>query len=83
MGEGRVMSDISDLEQRLAAALRRISAATEVLPSSTSLLADVAGSGTNSAIGENLEVIAAQVKFEKIQVERKFSRLIKKTIGTL
>ena len=63
------MSDISDLEQRLAAALRRISAATEVLPSGASLLADVAGSDTKGEIRENSVVIAAQAELEKIQVE--------------
>ena len=63
------MSDISALEQRLAAALRRISAATEALPDNADRRTDVAGSDTNRASLENSETMAAQAEFEKIQAE--------------
>ena len=63
------MDDISVLEQRLAAALRRISAATEALPDNADRRTDVAGSDTNRASLENSETMAAQAEFEKIQAE--------------
>ena len=63
------MSDISALEQRLAAALRRISTATEALPDNADRRTDVAGSDTNRASLENSETMAAQAEFEKIQAE--------------
>lgn len=63
------MSDISALEQRLAAALRRISAATEALPDNADRRTDVAGSDTNRASLENSEAMTAQADFEKIQAE--------------
>lgn len=63
------MSDISALEQRLAAALRRISAATEALPDNADRRTDVAGSDTNRASVENSEAMTAQADFEKIQAE--------------
>lgn len=63
------MSDISALEQRLAAALRRISAATEALPDNADRRTDVAGSDTNRASLENSEAMTAQAEFEKIQTE--------------
>mgnify|MGYP006075697127 FL=1 len=63
------MSDISALEQRLAAALRRISAATEALPDNADRRTDVAGSDTNRASLENSETMTAQAEFEKIQAE--------------
>jgi septal ring factor EnvC (AmiA/AmiB activator) len=63
------MSDISALEQRLAAALRRISAATEALPDNADRRTDVAGSDTNRASLENSEAMTAQAEFEKIQAE--------------
>ena len=63
------MSDISALEQRLAAALRRISAATEALPDNADRRTDVAGSDTNRASVENSEAMTAQAEFEKIQTE--------------
>ena len=63
------MSDISALEQRLAAALRRISTATEALPDNADRRTDVAGSDTNRASLENSEAMAAQAEFEKIQAE--------------
>jgi len=63
------MSDISALEQRLAAALRRISAATEALPDNADRRTDVAGSDTNRASLENSETMTPQAEFEKIQTE--------------
>jgi septal ring factor EnvC (AmiA/AmiB activator) len=63
------MSDISALEQRLAAALRRISAATEALHDNADRHTDVAGSDTNRASLENSEAMTAQAEFEKIQAE--------------
>ena len=63
------MSDISALEQRLAAALRRISAATEALPDNADRRTDVAGSDTNRASVEKSEAMTAQADFEKIQAE--------------
>ncbi len=63
------MSDISALEQRLAAALRRISTATEALPDNADRRTDVAGSDTNRASLENSEAMTAQAEFEKIQAE--------------
>ena len=63
------MSDISALEQRLAAALRRISAATEALPDNADRRTDVAGSDTNRGSLENSEAMTAQAEFEKIQTE--------------
>ena len=63
------MSDISALEQRLAAALRRISTATEALPDNADRRTDVAGSDTNRASLENSEAMTAQAEFEKIQTE--------------
>ena len=63
------MSDISALEQRLAAALRRISTATEALPDNADRRTDVAGSDTNRASLENSETMTAQAEFEKIQAE--------------
>ena len=63
------MDDISALEQRLAAALRRISAATEALPDNADRRTDVAGSDTNRASLENSETMTAQAEFEKIQAE--------------
>ena len=63
------MSDISALEQRLAAALRRISAATEALPDNADRRTDVAGSDTNRASLENSETMTPQAEFEKIQAE--------------
>ena len=63
------MSDISSLEQRLAAALRRISTATEALPDNADRRTDVAGSDTNRASLENSEAMTAQAEFEKIQAE--------------
>ncbi len=63
------MSDISALEQRLAAALRRISAATEALPDNADRRTDVAGSDTNRASLENSEAMTARAEFEKIQAE--------------
>ena len=63
------MDDISVLEQRLAAALRRISAATEALPDNADRRTDVAGSDTNRASLENSEAMTAQAEFEKIQAE--------------
>lgn len=63
------MSDISALEQRLAAALRRISAATEALPDNADRRTDVAGSDTNRGSLENSEAMTAQAEFEKIQAE--------------
>ena len=63
------MGDISDLEQRLAAALRRISAATEALHDNADRHTDVAGSDTNRASVENSEAMTAQADFEKIQAE--------------
>lgn len=63
------MSNISALEQRLAAALRRISAATEALPNNADRRTDVAGSDTNRASVENSEAMTAQAEFEKIQAE--------------
>ena len=58
------MSDISALEQRLAAALRRISAATEALPDNADRRTDVAGSDTNRASLENSETMTPQAEFE-------------------
>ena len=63
------MSDISALEQRLAAALRRISTATEALPDNADRRTDVAGSDTNRGSLENSEAMTAQAEFEKIQAE--------------
>ena len=63
------MGNISILEQRLAAALRRISAATEALPDNADRRTDVAGSDTNRASVENSEAMTAQADFEKIQAE--------------
>ena len=63
------MSDISALEQRLAAALRRISTATEALPDNADRRTDVAGSDTNRGSLENSEAMTAQGEFEKIQTE--------------
>ena len=63
------MSDISALEQRLAAALRRISAATEALHDNADRHTDVAGSDTNRASVEKSEAMTAQADFEKIQAE--------------
>lgn len=63
------MSDISALEQRLAAALRRISTATEALPDNADRRTDVAGSDTNQGSLENSEAMTAQAEFEKIQAE--------------
>lgn len=63
------MSDISALEQRLAAALRRISTATEALPDNADRRTDVAGSDTNRGNLENSEAMTAQAEFEKIQTE--------------
>ena len=63
------MSDISALEQRLAAALRRISAATEALHDNADRHTDVAGSDTNRGSLENSEAMTAQAEFEKIQAE--------------
>ena len=63
------MSDISALEQRLAAALRRISTAIEALPDNADRRTDVAGSDTNRASVENSEAMTAQADFEKIQAE--------------
>ena len=63
------MSDISALEQRLAAALRRISAAIEALPDNADRRTDVAGSDTNRASLENSEAMTARAEFEKIQAE--------------
>lgn len=63
------MGDISDLEQRLAAALRRISAATEALHDNADRHTDVAGSDTNKASVENSKAMTAQADFEKIQAE--------------
>ena len=63
------MSDISALEQRLAAALRRISTATEALPDNADRSTDVAGSDTNRGSLENSEAMTAQAEFEKIQTE--------------
>ena len=63
------MGDISDFEQRLAAALRRISAATEALHDNADRHTDVAGSDTNRASVENSEAMTAQADFEKIQAE--------------
>ena len=63
------MDDISVLEQRLAAALRRISAATEALPDNADRRTDVAGSDTNRTSLENSEAMTAQAEFEKIQAE--------------
>ena len=63
------MSDISALEQRLAAALRRISTATEALPDNADRRTDVAGSETNRGSLENSEAMTAQAEFEKIQTE--------------
>ena len=63
------MSDISALEQRLAAALRRISTATEALPDNADRRTDVAGSDTNRASLENSEAMTARAEFEKIQAE--------------
>ena len=63
------MSDISALEQRLAAALRRISTATEALPDNADRRTDVTGSDTNRASLENSEAMTAQAEFEKIQAE--------------
>ena len=63
------MSDISALEQRLAAALRRISTATEALPDNADRRTDVAGSDTNRGSLENSEAMTAQAEFEKIQTE--------------
>ena len=63
------MDDISVLEQRLAAALRRISAATEALHDNADRHTDVAGSDINRASVENSEAMTAQADFEKIQAE--------------
>ena len=63
------MSDISALEQRLAAALRRISTASEALPDNADRRTDVAGSDTNRGSLENSEAMTAQAEFEKIQTE--------------
>ena len=63
------MSDISALEQRLAAALRRISAATEALHDNADRHTDVEGSDTNRASVENSEAMTAKADFEKIQAE--------------
>ena len=63
------MSDISALEQRLAAALRRISTATEALPDNADRSTYVAGSDTNRASLENSEAMTARAEFEKIQAE--------------
>tara|TARA_B110000879_G_scaffold145327_1_gene188724 strand:+ start:221 stop:799 length:579 start_codon:yes stop_codon:yes gene_type:complete len=63
------MSDISALEQRLAAALRRISAAIEALPDNADRRTDVARSDANRASGENSEAMTTQAEFEKIQAE--------------
>lgn len=63
------MSDISALEQRLAAALWRISTATEALPDNADRRTDVAGSDTNRGSLENSEAMTAQAEFEKIQAE--------------
>ena len=63
------MGNISVLEQRLAAALRRISAATEALHDNADRHTDVAGSDTNRASLENSEAMTAQAEFEKIQAE--------------
>ena len=50
------MSDISDLEQRLAAALRRISIATEFLPKAPAIGAVLSSSGLATATSESLDV---------------------------
>ena len=63
------MSDISALEQRLAAALRRISAAIEALPDNADRRTDVARSDASRASGENSEAMTTQAEFEKIQAE--------------
>ena len=63
------MDDISVLEQRLAAALRRISAAPEALHDNADRQKDVAGSDTNRASVEKSEAMTAQADFEKIQAE--------------
>ena len=50
------MSDISDLEQRLAAALRRISIATESLPKAAPITAALSSLGPAAATSESLNV---------------------------
>ena len=54
--EGLGMSDISDLEQRLAAALRRISIATEFLPKASAIGAVLSSSAPAAATSESLDV---------------------------
>ena len=53
--EGLGMSDILDLEQRLAAALRRISIATEFLPQAAAIGVEPSSLGPAAAISDNLD----------------------------
>ena len=62
--EGLGMSDISDLEQRLAAALRRISAATESLPKVAAIQAASSRSDPTTAISKSSDAIEfAEIRF--------------------
>ena len=56
MIKGLGMSDISDLEQRLAAALRRISIATEFLPKAAVIGATLSSPGPPDATSKSLDV---------------------------
>ena len=59
------MSDIWDLEQRLAAALRRISIATEFLPKASAIGAVLSSSAPAAATSESLDVAElAEIRYE-------------------
>ena len=68
------MSDISDLEQRLAAALRRISSATECLPKAAMSGDEPLSLDSTRAASQNLDAVAlAQVRFSLTEAISKIS----------
>ena len=76
------MSDISDLEQRLAAALRRISIATESLPKAAAIGAEPLSSGPTAAISENLDALElANIKSKLTSATTKIIDQDEKIIG--
>ena len=76
------MSDISDLEQRLAAALRRISIATEFLPKAAVIGAVLSSSGPAAATSESLDVAElAEIRYKLNSATAKIIEQEKKIVA--
>ena len=82
MIKGLGMSDISDLEQRLTVALRRISIATESLPKAAAIGDEPLSSGPTAATSENLDAVElANIKSKLTSATTKIIDQDEKIIG--